>query len=197
MAKVFEQIDDALADWIHKQLVFFVATAPSSGGHVNVSPKGYDTLRVLGPRRVAYRDLTGSGAETAAHLYDDGRITLMWNAFDDPPRIVRVQGQGRYLVAGDAGYDKLDHFLPVEVGARGIVVVDADRISTSCGFAVPRARDLERRDTLEKLERRRGEEETRAYQDRHNTRSIDGLPAIVRNGGASVNNRSDERTPTT
>ena len=95
MAKVFEGIDERLAAWIAAQRLFFVATAPSTGGHVSVSPKGpIDTLSVVGPDRVAYLDRIGSGAETAAHLRDDGRITIMLCAFEGPPRIVRLHGRG-------------------------------------------------------------------------------------------------------
>jgi hypothetical protein len=95
MGRVLDHIDDATKTWISNQHMFFVATAPSRDGRVNVSPKGLDSLRVLGEREVVYLDLTGSGAETIAHIRDNGRITLMWNAFDGPPRIVRVYGKGR------------------------------------------------------------------------------------------------------
>jgi hypothetical protein len=179
MAKEYAAgIDDDLAAWIAAQPVFFVATAPSSGGHVNVSPKGYDTLRVLGPRRVAYRDLTGSGAETAAHLRDDGRITLMWTAFEGPARITRVQGSGQVLLEGDDGYDELDAVLPAPVGSRAIVVVDADRVSTSCGYSVPLMELRGDRDTLLKWADRKGEDGLATYWEERNARSIDGLPAL-------------------
>jgi hypothetical protein len=179
VSKVVEGgLTDELTDWVHAQPLFFVATAPASGGHVNVSPKGYDTLRVLGPFHVAYRDLTGSGAETAAHLRDDGRITLLWCAFDHPPRIVRVQGSGRVLVPGDDGFDLLDDVLPTRPGARSIVEVHADRVSTSCGFAVPLFELVGERDTLARWAEGRSDEDLEVYRRTKNARSIDGLPGL-------------------
>ncbi len=108
MAKTYECLDDDLVEWIGRQHVFFVATAPSGpGGHVNVSPKGYDSFRVLDASTVAYLDLTGSGVETIAHLRDNGRITLMFCAFEGPPQIVRLQGRGQVIMPGDADFDDL------------------------------------------------------------------------------------------
>lgn len=180
MAKVYEDgISDSLAAWIHDQPVFFVATAPSSGGHVNLSPKGYDTLRVLSANQVAYRDYTGSGAETAAHLRDDGRITLMWTAFEGNPRIARVHGTGRLITETDDAYAKLDEILPDPAqGARAIVVIDADRVSTSCGFGVPLMELVGERDIMADWANKKGPEGIAAYQDTHNRTSIDGLPAL-------------------
>lgn len=178
MGKVHvDGIDDELARWLERQPLFFVATAPSSAGHVNVSPKGYDCLRVFGPHRVAYRDLTGSGAETTAHLRDDGRITLMWCAFDQPPRIVRVQGIGRTLFPGDERFDELDPLLPTRPGARAIIEVDADRVATSCGYAVPLMEFVGERDTLHRWADAKTDHELAAYRERKNAVSIDGLPA--------------------
>lgn len=178
MGKVLaEGIDATLAQWLQAQPVFFVATAPSSGGHVNVSPKGYDTLRVLGPHRVAYRDLTGSGAETIAHLNDDGRITLMWCAFDQPPRIIRVQGTGRAVLRGDEGFDELDAELPDRSGARAIIEVIADRVADSCGFSVPLMKLTSERETLDRWATTKSDEEFEDYWARKNARSIDGLRA--------------------
>lgn len=171
-------IDDDLRAWIHAQPLFFVATAPSLGGHVNVSPKGYDTLRVLGRNRVAYRDLTGSGAETAAHLADDGRITLMWCAFDQPPRIARVQGQGRVFTPETPGFGDLDPLLPTLPGARAIVEVDADRVSTSCGYSVPLMELASERDTLLRWSEAKGDDGLVAYRADRNATSIDGLPSL-------------------
>jgi hypothetical protein len=187
MGKVLpDGIDDELRVWLEAQPLFFVATAPSSGGHVNVSPKGYDLLRILGPNHVAYRDLTGSGAETAAHLADDGRITLMWCAFDQPPRIVRVQGTGRTLVAGDDGYDDLDAVIPTKPGARAIVEVFADRVATSCGFGVPRMDLVGERDALQRWAEAKTDEELERYRAEKNARSIDGLPALDPTGRLAV-----------
>jgi predicted pyridoxine 5'-phosphate oxidase superfamily flavin-nucleotide-binding protein len=177
-ATLDDGLDEDLIGWIHAQPLFFVATAPASGGHVNVSPKGYDTLRVLGPHHVAYRDLTGSGAETAAHLRDDGRITLLWCAFDQPPRLVRVQGRGRLLLEGDDGYADLDAELPTRDGARAIVEVVADRVGTACGYSVPLMELVGERDTLARWAAAKDDDELDAYRRRKNARSIDGLPAL-------------------
>src|SRR5512147_1279033 len=118
--------------------MFFVATAPAgSEGHVNLSPKGHDTLRILDPNRCAYLDLTGSGVETIAHLRQNGRITLMWCAFEGPPRIVRVHGRGRVVLRDDAEFVSLAASFPAERGARAVIVVEPDRISDSCGYSVP------------------------------------------------------------
>lgn len=179
MGKVLDDgLDAELTAWVEAQPLFFVATAPADGGHVNVSPKGYDTLRVLGPTRVAYRDLTGSGIETVAHVRDDGRITLMWCAFDGPPRIVRVAGRGRVLLAGEHGYDELDQLLPAMAGARAIVVVDGDRVSTACGYSVPLMSYAGERETLERFAQTKGNDGLEAYRREKNAVSIDGLPGL-------------------
>src|SRR3954452_24660380 len=127
MGKVHASIDEKLAAWIGRQRLFFVATAPGEGGHVNVSPKGpIDTLRVVDGHTVEYVDHVGSGAETIAHLRDNGRICVMLCAFEGPPRIVRLHGRGTVVPAADVGD-----------GTRAVVRVDVERISDSCGFGVP------------------------------------------------------------
>jgi hypothetical protein len=138
MGKVFGGLDDGLRGFIAAQPVFFVATAPlSTDGHVNLSPKGLDTFRVLGPRRVAYLDLTGSGVETVAHLRENGRITLMFCAFSGPPRVLRLYGRGRAVEPGDEGWDVLAGQFPDQPGIRSVVVVDVDRVVDSCRYGVP------------------------------------------------------------
>src|SRR6188508_480356 len=143
MGKVHERIDDRLRAFIERQRVFFVATAPNGpGGHVNVSPKGVDgTLAVLDDHTVAYLDLTASGAETIAHLRENGRITVMFCAFDGPPNIVRLHGRGRFVTLYDDGFEELlarfPAELPEERGTRAVIVVDVDRVSDSCGYGVP------------------------------------------------------------
>src|SRR5215211_7726331 len=135
MGSVHPSITPPVADWIRRQQMFFVATAPLDGsGHVNVSPKGLDTLRILDELTVAYLDLTGSGAETVAHVRENGRITLMWCAFDGPPRIVRMHGRGEVLAVDDPLVAGLFPEIP---GSRAVVVVRAERLSDSCGYAVP------------------------------------------------------------
>ncbi len=138
MAKVYDEIDETLAAFIAKQMMFFVATAPLSGdGHVNVSPKGYDAFRILGPRRVAYADLGGSGIETVAHVRENGRITLMFCAFEGPALILRLYGRASVMQFDEPGFDiELARFPGLE-RARNIVFVDVERIADSCGWGVP------------------------------------------------------------
>jgi hypothetical protein len=135
---IYDHIDAALERFIQSQRMFFVATAPlSATGHVNVSPKGLDTLRVLGPHTVAYLDYVGSGAETIAHLRENGRLVLMVCAFQGPPRIVRLHGRGEVLEPQDAEYSTLRGLFPPEPGGRAIIRLAVERISDSCGFGVP------------------------------------------------------------
>src|SRR3954466_12005444 len=149
MAERFSSLRPDLAQWWRDQPVFFVATAPSGdAGHVNLSPKGLDTLRVLGPRRVAYLDLTGSGVETIAHLRENGRVTLMWCAFSGNPRITRVYGHGTVHPAGSPVFDELVAQFPELPGRRSVIDVDVDLVSTSCGYAVPLMHYESERDRL-------------------------------------------------
>src|ERR1035438_5938355 len=142
MGSVYEEIDSRLADWILRQSLFFVGTAPAGNdGHVNVSPKGpIGTLRVLSPHSVAYLDIVGSGAETIAHLRENGRIVIMLCAFDGPPRILRLHGRGTVLMPADPAFDGLiDGFEQPErqEARRAIVLVEVTRIADSCGYGVP------------------------------------------------------------
>jgi len=179
MGKVVAAIDPQLRAFIEAQPVFFVATAPSGDdGHVNLSPKGLDTLRVLDERTLAYLDLTGSGAETIAHLRQNGRITVMFCAFTGPPNIVRVHGRGEVVRPGDAGFDELLAGFPPIPGARAVVVVHGERFATSCGYAVPRMELVDQRDTLVQWAERRGPDGLAEYWAEKNVRSIDGLPAV-------------------
>jgi hypothetical protein len=180
MGKVHDHLTDAIREWIGRQHVCFVATAPSGrDGHVNVSPKGMDgTVQVLPDGRCAYLDLTGSGAETIAHLRDNGRITLMWCAFDGPPRIVRIHGHGSVVLRGEPGWDEMAARFPDVPGARAVIVVEPDRISDSCGYAVPLMDFREDRSRLEEWATSRSDEELDEYRAVKNATSIDGLPAI-------------------
>lgn len=174
MARTYESISAHAAEWIERQQMFFVATAPlAADGHVNVSPKGLDTMRLLDGHTVAYLDLTGSGAETAAHLRENGRVTLMWCAFEGPPRIVRVHGRGEYVALDDA---RIAGRFPDFRGARGVVIVHADRISDSCGYSVPQYEFVGQRTRLTEWADHRSDEELDAYRAEKNARSIDGLP---------------------
>jgi hypothetical protein len=189
MARTYEQIDDHLREWIARQPMFFVATAPLAGdGHVNVSPKGpAGTLRVLGPHRVAYLDYAGSGAETIAHLRENGRVVVMFCAFEGPPRIVRLHGRGEILLPADprfgelleaAGFDEPT----LAEGRRAIVVVEVSRIGSSCGYGVPLMDYAGERPHMDASTRKRvrtsGPDAYVRYQAEHNASSIDGLPAV-------------------
>jgi len=169
MGKLFDSIEPKLADWIGRQRLFFVATAPDEGGHVNVSPKGpIGTLRVVGERTVEYDDHVGSGAETAAHLRENGRICLMLCAFEGPPRIVRLHGHGTVIPAGD----------PSENGTRAVVRIEVERISDSCGFGVPLMDYVGERPQRERWLESKGADGIRDYVRERNGESIDGLPAF-------------------
>jgi predicted pyridoxine 5'-phosphate oxidase superfamily flavin-nucleotide-binding protein len=179
MATVHERITPPVREWIERQHLFFVATAPLTGdGHVNVSPKGLDTLRILDEMSVAYLDLTGSGAETVAHLRENGRITLMFCAFDGPPRIVRLQGKGRVVVRGDAEWTALAERFDEHRGQRAVIVVECDRIADSCGYSVPLFDYVGQRSKLTEWADHRTDEELETYRATKNARSIDGLPAF-------------------
>lgn len=175
MGRRHEQIDAPLREWIERQHLFFVATAPlSADGHVNVSPRGLDTFRILDPCTVAWLDLTGSGVETIAHLRENGRITMMFSAFEGPPRIVRLAGRGEVVPVDD----ELAGLFPDLPGKRAIIRVALDRIWDSCGYGVPRYRYVGDRDTLPKRLDQRGPDGVAEYQRKKNAVSIDGLPGL-------------------
>jgi hypothetical protein len=186
VGRIFATIDDTLRQWLTKQPMFFVATAPNGPeGRVNVSPKGgKGVFRVLGPNRVAYVDLVGSGVETVAHLRENGRIALMFCAFNGPPKIVRLHGQGRAIPEDDPEYAALlpEFALPGEHVplARGMVMVDVTRIADSCGFGVPRMELAAERDQLlrwsEGQQGKHGDGWKARYMGANNVTSIDGLP---------------------
>ena len=179
MSKQRDAIDAELAAWITRQKMFFVATAPlSAHGHVNVSPKGGDSLRVLGPMEVVYQDYTGSGAETAAHLRENGRIVIMFCSFDDPPQIVRLHGHGTVVTPGQPRFTELSSHFPEQAGTRAFIHAAVTRVSSSCGFAVPYFEFRAARDTLDTWAATRSPEKLAAYRATKNRRSIDGLPAL-------------------
>jgi hypothetical protein len=180
MAERFASIKPDLAVWWAAQPLFFVATAPGgSGGHVNCSPKGLDTLRILSPTRVAYLDLTGSGVETIAHLRDNGRITLMACAFEGAPRISRIYGAGTVREVGTAEFDELMSNFPELPGRRAIIDIAVDRVTTSCGYAVPMMDLVSDRDRLLEWARAKGDDGLVDYRASKNERSIDDLPGLV------------------
>ncbi|HVQ88883.1 MAG TPA: pyridoxamine 5'-phosphate oxidase family protein [Actinomycetes bacterium] len=180
MGKVLEQIDDRLLEFIQRQHLYFVGTAPSSDdGHINLSPKGHaDTFSVVDQHTVAYLDLTGSGAESIAHLRENGRIVIMFCAFDGPPQIVRLHGRGRVVTPGDDEWAGLFDRFPDRPGARAIVVVDVTRISDSCGQAVPLYDYVADRDLLYRWAERKSDEQLDEYHRTRNATSIDGLPGL-------------------
>jgi Pyridoxamine 5'-phosphate oxidase len=178
MGRVLEAITDELAEFIAAQRVFFVATAPTDGGHVNVSPKGLDTFAVLDPNTVAYLDLTGSGVETVAHLRENGRITIMFCAFDGKPNILRLYGRGEVLPIGEPSADALLPRFGEYPGARSVICVQVDRVSTSCGYGVPLLSYEGERDQLLQFAERRGPDGLVEYRDEKNAVSIDGLPGL-------------------
>ena len=186
MAKVFDEIDDHLARWIGRQRMFFVATAPlAAGGHVNVSPKGpIETLRVLGPREVAYLDAHGSGTETIAHVRENGRIVVMLCAFEGPPKILRLHGRAEVVQPEDERFARLldtcafDDLGPPE-SRRSIIRVDVERIADSCGYGVPLMPHEADRHQLPEWGERRGADGVVAYQAEKNAVSLDGLPGLA------------------
>jgi hypothetical protein len=187
MGRLYESLTPDLIAWIKRQHLFVTATAPSDGGHVNCSPKGLDMLRILDPLMVIYLDLTGSGVETIAHLWDNGRIVLMFCAFEGPPKILRVHGRGSMVQRGTPGFDELvQHFLPLEppllASARSVIRVDIDRIADSCGYGVPLMGYNGERSQLaawtNNRPRKHGPEAIRHYQVEKNVMSVDDLPRL-------------------
>ncbi|MCB2377268.1 pyridoxamine 5'-phosphate oxidase family protein [Hymenobacter sp. BT635] len=178
MGKQYPAISADIQVFIERQHVFFVGTA-AADGRVNISPKGQDTLRVLGPNRVAWLNLTGSGNETAAHLLEVNRITLMWCAFEGPPNILRLYGTARIYHPRDAEWADLLPLFPALPGARQILVVDVDLVQTSCGMAVPLLDYRAERNQLNDNMDKRGPEQVAQYWHTRNTRSIDGKPTGI------------------
>jgi len=179
MGRVLDTITDELAAFIAAQRVFFVATAPTEGGHVNLSPKGLDTFAVLDPNTVAYLDLTGSGVETVAHVRENGRITIMFCAFDGKPNIVRLYGRGEVLPTDESDADALLPRFGSYPGARSVIRVAVDRVSTSCGYGVPLLSYEGERDQLLQFAQRRGPDGLVEYREAKNAVSIDGLPGLA------------------
>jgi len=179
MGKIFETIDDKLAAWVAEQHVFFVATAPmAESGHINLSPKGGDSFRIISGSEVAYQDYTGSGAETIAHLRENRRIVIMFCAFEGPPKILRFHGQGTAIDMAHPRYAELARHFPDNPGTRSIIHVEVTRISDSCGYAVPLCEFKKPRDTLDRWALSKGDEKLKAYRQDNNRVSIDGLPAF-------------------
>jgi hypothetical protein len=179
VAKEFSRLDESLRDFITEQAVFFVATAPTEGGRINLSPKGYrDTFAVLDDHTVGYLDLFGSGAETIAHLRDNGRITIMFCSFTRNSRILRLFGTGRVIRPDDAEFSGLlAHFADQYAGVRTIIVVAVERIADACGFAVPYYELVDERPVLDAHHTKASDDKFARLVER-NRHSIDGLPAL-------------------
>lgn len=175
MGQQFSEISDRLRSFIEAQHVYFVATA-ARDGRVNVSPKGLDSLRVLGPNRVAWLNGTGSGNETAAHLLDVPRMTIMFCSFETKPLILRLYGTARAVHAGDAEWAGLLSLFPPMQGARNIFVLDIDLVQSSCGFGVPFMEFQADRATMAQWAAKKGDDGVTAYQQEKNRVSIDGFP---------------------
>jgi hypothetical protein len=190
VGKVFERIDEHQREWIAARELFFVGTAPlGAEGRVNVSPKGpMGTFRVLDDHTVAYVDMVGSGAETVAHLRENGRIVVMFCAFDGPPRVLRLHGRGEVVVAADPRFEEFcaradfDPPHEFEVARRAVILVEVERISDSCGYSVPlmsyEGERVHARKSVEKKLRVGGEGAIIDYMAEKNAVSIDGLPAF-------------------
>ncbi|MFN3232178.1 MAG: pyridoxamine 5'-phosphate oxidase family protein [Alphaproteobacteria bacterium] len=182
MAEFFDKLDEQLKAFIAEQHLFFVSTAPDEG-RINLSPKGMDSFRVLDDNTVCYLDLTGSGNETAAHLNQNGRITVMWCSFTRTANILRIYGSGRVVRPGCDEFDSLIGLFPALPGVRQIMVIGVDQAQTSCGYAVPEFELKQERQTLVKWAEGRGEDGIRDYWADRNQTSIDGLPTGILDDG--------------
>lgn len=178
MAKQFDALNHPHQDFIARQRIFFVGTA-APGGSVNVSPKGMDAFRVLDARRVAWLNVTGSGNETAAHVEQNGRMTVMFCAFEGPPMILRLYGQARAIHAGDPDWARWCALFPPLPGARQVFELHLDRVQSSCGMAVPRFDYAGEREDLNDWAVKKGESGVQDYWRDKNQTSIDGLPTHI------------------
>ncbi len=178
MAKFYPSLTPELRDFIARQHLFFVATAPTAG-RINLSPKGMNTFCCLSDTAIAYLDLTGSGNETAAHLAENGRITVMFCSFDADPLILRLYGRGEVIHPRDAAWSELQSHFPSLPGTRQIVRVGLESVQTSCGFGVPLYDFQGDREALVQWAQKKGESGLRHYWESKNQRSIDGLPTYL------------------
>lgn len=178
MAEQFGELSEAHQRFIAEQKIFFVATA-ARDGRVNLSPKGHETLKVLGANEILWLNLTGSGNETAAHVRDINRITLMWCAFEGPPRILRVYGTATLIHPRDAAWRDCAQMMPPLKGARQYIRIKIDMAQTSCGYAVPLFEYQGERPILLDWAEKKGDEGLAAYWEEKNTKSLDGLPTGI------------------
>lgn len=179
MGKEYQEIDARMREWIGRQKLFFVATAPrADDGLVNCSPKGLDSFRVLGPRQCAFADIGGSGIETVAHLKENGRIVIMMCAFDGPPQIFRFYGHGRVIEPHEADFAAFENAFGDLPTIRNVIVVDVDRIRDSCGYGVPLYDFRGNRQSLTNWVEKKSKQELRDYRVERNAKSLDGLPGL-------------------
>ncbi|TSB47467.1 pyridoxamine 5'-phosphate oxidase family protein [Alkalicoccobacillus porphyridii] len=176
MAKTYESILPAHEAFITRQRVFFVGSAPlSEEGNVNISPKGYDSFRILSTNEVAYLDLTGSGNETSAHITENGRMTIMFMAFEGAPMILRLYGRAEVILPNTSEWHELAPHFDMLPGARQIIRAKIDTVKTSCGFSIPFYTYEGERDTLVQWTNNKSDEEIKAYRKKKNTHSMDGI----------------------
>jgi len=178
VARQFDHIDERNRAFIEEQHIFFVGTAAPEG-RVNISPKGMDSLRVMGPNRIVWLNLTGSGNETAGHLRLANRMTLMWCSFTTRPLIMRAYGTATVLHVNDDGFDALAAMFPPSVGARQIFDMNVEMVQTSCGYAVPFFDYVGERDTLEKWNEDKGRTGIRHWWAERNAVTLDGVPTGI------------------
>lgn len=178
MAKFYSELNQSLINFIEEQKMFFTATAPNTG-RINLSPKGMDTFRCLNSKTVAYLDLTGSGNETAAHLNEAQRMTIMFCSFSTQPLILRLYGQGRVIRPRDREWDEFHSFFEVFPGERQIILLEINSVQTSCGYGVPIYELKEERSILQQWAQKKGKEAIIEYWREKNQKSIDGLPTKI------------------
>ena len=183
MGKFYDHLTSQHQDFIGQQHIFFVSSAPLSGeGHVNLSPKGLDTFRILSPRRVAYMDLISSGNETSAHMLENGRITIMFCAFEGPPNILRLYGKGYTVLPNGTEWEALSSHFQISSSTRQIIVADIHKVQTSCGYGVPLYEYKGERDQHARWAKTMGEAGLMEYRDKNNLASLDGLPTPLGKG---------------
>jgi hypothetical protein len=180
MAKFYSELTPSLQEFIAEQKLFFTASAPMEG-RVNLSPKGIDTFRCIDPKTVAYLDLTGSGNETAAHLHEDGRLTIMFCSFTEQPLILRLYGQGKAIRPRHPEWQDFSPLFKDIPGTRQIVVLKVEAAQTSCGFGVPLYEFKQQRETLIDWAEKKGDSGIEQYWHDKNQKSIDGLPTKIFN----------------
>lgn len=178
MGKLQKDISPELQEFIKTQKVFFVATA-AQDSRINLSPKGYDSLRVLGPKKLVWQNLTGSGNETAAHLIKDDRMTIMFCAFEGKPRILRLYGHAKIFHERDAEFQEHIGLFEKNVGSRQIIEMEIDSVLNSCGYSIPYMDFKEERVQLNSWSKKQGKEKINSYWKERNSKSIDGFDTNI------------------